>query len=143
MDEESRRKAVDRELRRHGLLLDDPEVLAAMERQGESRPRFLPLKVSAKTGAIGGDSLVSTERLGRLGRHIDGVLREICGEIAGGKITADPFWRSPQKNACLWCEYKAACHFEEGRFGDCRRYLRSVKSEEFWASVEEKMKKTP
>ncbi len=143
MDEESRRKAVDRELRRRGLLLDDPEVLNAMERPGEGGPRFLPLKVSARNGAIGGDSLASAERLGRLGRHIDGVLREICGEIAGGKITADPFWRSPQKNACLWCDYKAACHFEEGRSGDCRRYLKTVKSEEFWAWVEEKTKETP
>ena len=50
-------------------------------------------------------------------------------EDAAGNIAADPFWRGPEKNACRWCDYAAACHFEEGRGGDCRRWLPQVKSE--------------
>ena len=50
--------------------------------------------------------------------------------------SADPFWRGPEKNACRYCDYAAACHFEEGRGGDCRRWLPQVKSEEFWENVE-------
>ena len=34
MSEEERRRLVDRQLRRHGLILDDPAVLEAMERPG-------------------------------------------------------------------------------------------------------------
>ena len=137
MDEQERKKRMDAELRRHGLLLDDPEVLEAMERPEAGGPRFLPVRVSAKTGAITGESLVSAQRLGRLKRHTEKVLREVCQELAAGKITADPFWRGEQKNGCLYCDYAAACHFEEGRGGDCRRWLPRMDARRFWEQVEQ------
>ncbi len=135
MSEEERQKAVDKQLRRHGLVLDDPEVLAAMEQAGEGGVRFLPVRVT-KSGAITGESLVTAERLGRLKRHTERVLAQVCQELAAGKITADPFWRGEQKNACRYCDYAAACHFEDGRGGDCRRWLPKVDSRRFWEQVE-------
>ena len=113
------------------------EELEAMEARGEGGYRFLPLKVSKTTGAVSGEALASAERLGRLGRHIQAVLGDICREIGAGNISADPFWRGPEKNACRYCDYAAACHFEEGRGGDCRRWLPHVKPEEFWENVEQ------
>ena len=56
-------------------------------------------------------------------------------ELAAGCIAADPFWKGPEKNACQYCDYAEACHFEEGRGGDRRRWLPAVKAEEFWARV--------
>ena len=50
-------------------------------------------------------------------------------------IAADPFWRGPEKNACLYCDYAAACHFEEGRGGDRVRYLPALDGEAFWQAV--------
>ena len=140
MSQESWRKLMDKELRRSGLVLDDPGVLEAMEEPGAEGYRFLPLKVSKTTGAITGEALASAEQLGRLGRHIQRVLDDICGELARGDISADPFWRGPEKNACRYCDYAAACHFEEGRGGDCRRWLPSVGAEEFWSQIEEEQK---
>ena len=137
MTEAARRQAVDKELRRRGLVLDEPEVLEAMEHPGPEGIRFLPVKVSSRTGAITGDALVSAERLGRLERHIQRVLRDIGGEIAAGNIAADPFWKGPEKNACQYCDYAVACHFEEGRGSDRRRWLPTVSAGEFWARVEE------
>ena len=136
MSQESWRKEVDKTLRRSGLVLDDPAVLEAMERMGEGGYRFLPLKVSKSTGQITGEALASAERLGKLGRHIQRVLEEICRELARGDISADPFWRGPDKNACRYCDYAAACHFEEGRGGDCRRWLAAVDAREFWENVD-------
>ena len=135
MSEEQRQKAVDKELVRRGLVLDDPEVLSAMEK-GDGSYRFLPLKVSKSTGKISGDALVSAQRLGRLQKHIQRVLEDICAEIASGNIAADPFWRGPEKNACRFCDYAAACQFEEGRGGDCRRWLPNVTAQQFWENVE-------
>jgi ATP-dependent helicase/nuclease subunit B len=135
MTEEERRRKVDAELRRKGLVLDDPEVLAAMERPGEDGIRFLPLRLTK--GGLTGEALVSAQRLGRLKGHIDRVLDGICEELAAGNIAADPFWRGPEKNACRYCDYAAACHFEEGLGEDRRRWLPTVKGEEFWRSVEE------
>gem|GEM_PF-47019 len=134
MSEAERRRKVDAELRRRGIVLDEPEVLAAMEEPGEAGIRFLPVKVN-KAGAITGEALVSAERLGKLARHTGRILEEIGRELAAGNIAADPFWRGPDHNACQWCEYAAACHFEEGRGGDRRRFLPAVRSEEFWQAV--------
>ncbi len=139
MSESQRKKAVDKELTRRGLVLDDPEVLAAMEAVQNDGYRFLPLKVSKRTGEISGDALVSAQRLGRLQAHIEQILEEICKEIAAGNIAADPFWRGPEKNACRFCDYVSACHFEEGRGGDCRRWLSNMKAKEFWEGIEEEL----
>ena len=136
MTEEERRKKVDAQLRRRGLLLDEAEVLSAMEHPSEGGIRFLPLRVN-RSGAVTGEALVTAERLGRLQKHVERILNEIGGELAAGNIAADPFWRGPDHNACQWCEYAAACHFEEGRGGDRRRYLPRVKGEAFWSAVEQ------
>ena len=136
MSQEAWRKLMDKELRRSGLVLDDQKVLDAMEALGEEGYRFLPLKVSRSTGAITGEALASAEHLGKLGRHIQKVLEDICGELARGNIAADPFWRGPEKNACRYCDYAAACHFEEGRGGDCRRWLPAVDAGEFWEQID-------
>ncbi len=136
MSEEERRRLMDKQLRRKGLVLDEPEVLSAMEQPGEDGIRFLPVKVN-RSGALSGDGLVSARRFARLERHVDRVLRDICRELAAGNISADPFWRGPDKNACRYCDYAAACHFEEGRGGDCRRWLSGMNAEEFWHSLEE------
>lgn len=137
MSEAERRRAVDQELRRKGLILNEEPVLTAMEHSGSGGIRFLPVKVSSRTGAITGDALVSAERLGKLERHIGRLLRDIAGELAAGNIAADPFWRGPERNACVWCDYTAACHFEEGYGGDHKRYLPTVRGEAFWRELEE------
>ncbi len=137
MTEEERRKQTDAELRRHGLLLDDPDVLEAMEAMGEHGPRFLPVKVSSRTGAITGEALVTAERLGRLKTHTQRILMEIAGELSSGVIDADPYWRGPEKNACLYCDYAAACHFEDGNGNDRRRYFPSIDGEHFWDFIEQ------
>ena len=133
---EEHRKQVDKELRRKGLVLDDPDVLDAMERPAENGIRFLPVKLN-KSGTISGDALVSPARFARLEQHVERVLRDICRELAAGNIAADPFWRGPEKNACRFCDFASACHFEEGHGGDCRRRLHTVSAADFWAAIDQ------
>lgn len=129
MDETARRRLLDKELLRRGLILDQEEVVQAME-HGAGELRFLPLRVSARTGKITGEALVSAQKLGRLKQHIAHTLGQICQEIARGNIDADPFWRGPNRNACQYCVYAPACHFEEDT--DCRHWVPSVRNREFW-----------
>ncbi|MEG2000749.1 MAG: PD-(D/E)XK nuclease family protein, partial [Evtepia sp.] len=131
MPEEMRKKLVDKELVRKGILLEDPAVLKAME----NGTRFLPIRVSTKTGEITGDSLVSAQKLGQLKRHIETILSNIAKELSNGTISADPFWHSAERNACLYCEFQNACHFEEGR--DQKHWIPTVKNNEFWTYLEE------
>ena len=132
MEATQRQALLDKELVRRGLVLDDEEVIQAME-HGEGGMRFLPLKVSARTGAISGDALVTAEKLGRLRRHTRHILEDICKEIAAGNIDADPFWRGPAKNACQYCDYVQVCQFEEDR--DRRRWSPTVRSGAFGFAI--------
>lgn len=136
MNCEAWQQQMDKELRRSGLVLDDHEVLNAMEMPSSAGYRFLPLKISRGTGMTTGEALVTAERLGKIGQHIRKTLEEICQEIACGNISADPFWRGPDKNACRFCDYSSACHFEPGRGGDCKRWLANVDAQTFWTNLE-------
>ena len=71
MDEAARQKELDKELLRKGLILEDADVVEAME-HGEGSLRFLPVKVKTKKDetTISGDALVSAEKLGRVSTYI-------------------------------------------------------------------------
>ena len=138
LDEKTLEAMRDKALCRRGVVLDDPDVLEAMERADGGTYRYLPLKVSARTGAITGEALVSAEKLGKLEQHVERVLTGLTAEMARGTIAADPFWRGPARNACLYCDYAAACQFREGVGGDRRRPVKSMKQAQFWAALEEK-----
>lgn len=137
MPDELRKKMVEKELIRKGLILDEPSVLEALEFPNEGGPRFLPVRVSAKTGKVSGDALVSLEKLGRLKKHIQTILKDICLELCQGTISADPFWRGPNHNACQYCDYAVACHFDETLGEDRRRWIPSIRNSEFWSYLEE------
>ena len=143
MDPEKRQKELDSKLRRSGLILNDPKVVDAMEHVPlGSDARFLPVRVSKRTGAISGDALASAVQLGKLQKHIHRILRDIAREIGGGNIQADPWYRDEQSTACRWCDFASACHFEDGRGGERSRYLYKVKGTEFWEQVDEELQET-
>ena len=133
VDPETLRAALDRELRRSGLVLSRPEVLRAMEHSALEEPRFLPLSIG-KGGITGG--LATAEELGKLERYVDHLLEQIAAELHGGVIDADPCYTSESDNACTYCAFASACHFTDGEGGDRRRPLRPVKPEEFWGRID-------
>ena len=128
-------KVRNRELRRSGLILSEPDVLRAMEHESLSEPRFLPVRVS-KDGGITGD-LASAEQLGKLGKYVETLIRRIAGEVRAGNIDADPCCRSPEDTPCKYCDWSGACHFQDGRDRDRLRYVRKIAPEEFWELLDE------
>ena len=122
-----------KELRRSGLVLDDPSVMEAWE-HGEDK-RYIPVKF--KNGAPSSDALADLERLGLLSRHIKKELGGMAKQLRAGSIAADPWYRSRQDNACLNCDYAAACAFRDGQGGEQSRYLAKLSTEEVWAKMEE------
>ena len=125
----------DKELRRTGLLLSEPEVLQAMEHEALKSPRFLPVRVN-RDGDVSG-SLASAAQLGQLGRYVEQLLHQIAREVRDGNIDADPCCRSEDDSFCKYCDWADACHFQDGRDGDHLHYILPVKPEDFWRQVEE------
>ena len=126
-------------LRRSGLVTDDMDVLEAMEHGLSGEGKFIPVKLSApKKGEEGAPAPVagaaSLERFGRLARYAQGKLLEMARALAEGDVRADPY-KNGQHDYCQWCEFRAACQFDETA-GDCARLLRAVPDQEFWDTVE-------
>ena len=126
-DEEIAKKKAG-EKKRSGLLLNDSAVLNAME-HGDT-PKFIP--VTFKDGQAKGDSVASAEQLGMLAGHIEKTLVEMAAQLKGGSITADPYYRSQQANACSNCDYRDACHFADGQNGESVRHLPNLKATKVW-----------
>ena len=125
----------EKELRRSGLLLAEPEVLQAMEHEALTAPRYLPMRVG-KDGNLTGD-LASAGELGKLGRYVEKLLREIAGELREGNIDADPCLRNFGEDPCQYCDWADACHFQDGRDRDRVRYVLPVDRDAFFDSLPE------
>lgn len=126
-------------LRRTGLLLNQPEVLQAMEHEALTEPQFLPIRVN-RSGTLSG-SIASASQLGRLGRYVESLLHSIAREMRDGVIDADPWCHNESDSFCRFCPFASVCHFEDGRDSDHLRYIHSVKPEAFWAELEQQTKK--
>ena len=116
------------ELRRKGLVLDDPNVLYAMEHS--DKPVFLPVSSRSKS------ALVSAERLGILAKHIDKTLCEMAAELRAGSIAADPYYAKQEDTACKNCEYFDACRFADGENGEAMRPTPHLEATRVWNILE-------
>ena len=97
-------------------------------------PQYLPVKW--KDGACSGDALASAEQLGQLARHIDELLRALARELRSGSVAADPWYRSETDSACAFCDYAAACHFNDE--DDSIRYMTRLRPQQVWELMERK-----
>jgi len=121
------------ELRRSGLVLGMDELIEAWE-HGEDK-RYIPVRF--RSGKASGSGLASAEQMGRLFRHIGRCLTGMAEQLRRGGISADPYYRSQQENACLNCDYFDACHFSDGEGGESCRYLPKLSDEQVWGRLGE------
>jgi len=119
--------------KRSGLILDDGDIIAAME--SSENPEYIPVSFK-KDGSLSSDSLAGGEQFKALHSHVDERLLELSENLSGGKIDASPYYRGEADNACLYCPYVSVCRFDEKR--DKRRYLSNLKPSEFWGKLEGK-----
>ncbi len=119
--------------RRSGIVLDDPDVLEAMEPGPEKR--FLPIKFT-RTGAYTKSSqanLASLEQFGALSRYIDDTLKRLAAELRAGSVAADPWYKNARDNACALCDFREACLFDEA--ADGWRMRRQMTADEAWERI--------
>lgn len=90
-----------------GLLIDDEEVLRAME--SDLGGEFIPVKIKTNGEFYAGSSIVSAEDMEEIFRYVDICIKRMGIELYSGSIEA-----LPEKNACTYCEYGAVCRFEKG-----------------------------
>jgi ATP-dependent helicase/DNAse subunit B len=134
LDEEALEKERDNTRKRKGLLLNDEEVLQAME-PGD-HPRRLCYTVK-KDGTLSGD-LADREQLKMLKNYIFKILGKMVDEIASGTVEPNPYMRGSSHSACAFCPYGAVCHKEQV---ENRRNYKTMTSQRFWEEIEKEVGK--
>ena len=137
IDEEGLNAEKEKLLRRSGLLSDEMSILEAMERGLEDKGRFIPVELKKKKGEeeaafASGSAVADLAKFGRLARYTQKKLLEMGQELRRGSVEANP--RRSDRSYCDWCEFRAACRFDETA-GDKMRPLRKLKDEEVWEQL--------
>jgi len=130
--EEEIEKQREGEMRRSGLMLDDPLIIDAME-SGEIK-KYLPVSTT-KEGEYKGDSLIGSRQVEILSKHVDKMIDSAKREILNGGNRCSPYYKNAGDNACIYCEYFTVCGFDE-EMGDRRRFVRKLKANEVWDVLE-------
>ena len=125
---EETEKARLKEWKRRGLLLQDEQVLQAME------PGDKPLRMNytvRKDGSLSGD-LADREQLKLLERYVFKTVAAMVEDIASGNVSPNPYTRGTSHNACTFCPYGPVCHREtvEGR-----RNYKKMEAQRFWDEI--------
>jgi len=120
------------EMRRSGLILNDPLIIEAME-NGPNK-NYLPVKTT-KDGDFSGDSLVTANQIGLLSNHVNKMIKNALENISNGVTECRPYYKSDRDNACNFCDYHTVCGFDE-EIGDKRSYFGKKSEEEIWMELE-------
>ena len=105
--EEALRPELEKELTMNGLLLDDEQILRAMERGLDGKYIPVTARDSGELKAAAG-TLSSREGFKRLRDTVQGHIREMARALRAGEISPRPF-RKGKKTACDWCDYGRLC----------------------------------
>ncbi len=103
--EEVEKLASDK-LSRKGLLLDDAEVLTAMDR--ELSGHYIPVRQKKDGSFTNPESLTSLEGFKNLLSSIENTVKDIGNEIKRGNASVKPI-RGKKHDACKYCEMRPIC----------------------------------
>ena len=92
------------ELKMHGMVLNNADVVAAMEK--DCAGVFIPAHYDKK-GALTG-KIISLKTLNILKDRVNGSIKNMAQQLQKGNITA-----LPVENGCTYCNYKDICKREE------------------------------
>ena len=119
--EEEARKRIEDSYRMEGIVVNDPDMIEAMDKELEEKSSVIPIKKVRKTGEYApsaGGYLFTGEEFDELSHQVDVQLERICREIYDGNIDIRPKRESVKdmdgkyKNACKYCGYKSICMFD-------------------------------
>ncbi len=99
----------ERQLRMDGLILDDPEVIAAMDHSGSGE--YVP--VVLKNGAPDKkDHVASPRELKSVMEYLKKMIADMAQELRAGNVPALPL-NGTHTDACEWCPYRSVCGREK------------------------------
>lgn len=129
------REKIINELKMDGLVLEDDEILEAMDVNYARGSSVIPVK-KKKDGTFSSNSRVATESdFKALSKHVTKTVRKLCGEILSGQNGIKPV-----RGACDWCEMKSLCGFDTAIKGCSYRYVEKLNDKDALLKIIEEEK---
>ncbi len=97
-------------MRMNGLLLDNPEVIRAME--VDAAGVFIPAKLNSRGEMDSRSSVATLAQFGQLKKRVEQLLSRMAEALREGDIEAVPV--GGEADGCRYCPYRAVCGHEEG-----------------------------
>lgn len=113
-------------IKTNGILIDDLEVLRAME--SDLAGNYIPVRLKKDGSFYNNSSVISQETMQRLLKTCAQVAGRLAYEIKSGKVTKNPY--KCTLNSCSFCDYASFCRYESGDEGT--RYNITKYSEEIF-----------
>ncbi len=98
----------EKNLRMHGVILRDIEIVRAMEENVAGR--FIPVTLLKSGDLKQSKSLLSEPALRLVMRYVERLIATMAQTLFSGDVAAQPLMRN--LNACAWCPYTAVCGSE-------------------------------
>ena len=95
-----------------GLVLDDPAILRAMDR--DATGLFVPFGFKKDGTPRAADKLASLEKLGRIEAHINRLVAGMAAGLYAGKVDAAPLCKNGRA-PCVYCDWRDVCRHEDGK----------------------------
>lgn len=108
----------------NGILIDDKEILRAMEKSLDGN--FIPVKLKKDGSFYSYSSVTSLETMGRLLSTAADVASKLAYEMKSGRIIKKPY--KCDINSCAFCDMAPFCRYEHGE--DAARFAMTKYSDE-------------
>ena len=112
-----------KKMKMNGIVLDDPDVIRAMEI--EAAGVFIPAALRKDGTPDSHSRVASLEQFGLLKKRMEQLIENMAETLRGGDVAAIPTI-SGSNDACKYCDYYAVCGFEQG---DSVRFVANIKDE--------------
>lgn len=108
--DDSKQKEADKKLKMNGLLIDDPEIITAMEKDGAGK--YLPVTVNNDT--VSGNFAVGKHQMEQVLNYVKKRVSLMADHLQAGQVEDLPLrGKGEDDDACEYCPYFPVCCHEE------------------------------
>lgn len=115
-----------------GLVLEEPEVIHALDKQGKGTT--IPVSMNKDGSIKKGSSVATREQFSLLETHIVETIRNLGKQILEGKVSAQPY-KLGDKHPCTYCKYTTICQFDENEIDNDYEKLEPLTKDEVWEKL--------
>lgn len=125
-------KEIRKKLKMDGIVLKDVNLVRRMDREVQGWSEVLPIGMGNNGFYQNSSALGETEFMALI-KHVEGLVKEISGEILRGNIRIEPV-KDGQRKACDYCDYQSICQFDS-LFGNKYKHLKPLDKDEVIAKI--------